>query len=441
MKAKKWMILLLILVMSLYAAGCDSAAEVYVQSVAELTGMGGIAPGDRFVGLVVSEHVAQIQKDGDRTIAELLVKEGDDVKEGDPLFSYDTDELQLNLDKQRLELEQLLATIDNCKSQIADLEKQSRWLSGTEKLEYTVQIQTLQVDLKEAELKVKSKETEIARSEEIMENATVTAPVTGRVQSVSEKGTDNMGNPLPYITIQQSGSYRIKGMLGELQRGGIIEGTRMRILSRTDDTVSWTGTVTLVDYENPSQGNSANSYYGTAADEMTAASRYPFYVALDSTEGLILGQHVYLELDTQEGSGSGLALDAAFVCYEEDGSAYVWAEDKGRLEKRTVTVGEEDPMTGTVSILEGLSLEDYIAFPDSGICAVGAPTTHEYVPDDEPDEEPAGEEIAEPVGEELAEPAGEEITAPAEEVAAEPAEEEITEPAEEVTAEPSGEVA
>ena len=378
MTVKKWISLLAALALLTSLAGCSSDGAIYVQSVESLTGIGGIAPGDRFAGLVVSEHVAEIRKDGDRRIAELLVKEGDDVKEGDSLFCYDTDELQLNLDKQRLEMQQLLATIDNHKAQINDLENQSRGLTGTEKLQYTVQIQSLQVDLKESELKIISKETEIQRSEEILEHAVVTAPVTGRIQSISENGTDNQGKPLPYITIQQSGSYRIKGMLGELQRGGIREGSRIRVLSRTDDTVSWAGTVSLVDYENPSQGDPNSMYYGTSADEMTAASRYPFYVELDSTEGLILGQHVYLELETQESDFTGPVIDMAFVCYEEDGSAYLWAESRGKLEKRAVTLGESDPMTGTVQILTGLTLEDYIAFPDEELCKSGAPTTHEY---------------------------------------------------------------
>ena len=64
-------------------AGCGSSGtEVYVQSVAELASLGGIAPGDRFAGIVVSENVAEIQKDGERTISELLIREGDDVTEG-----------------------------------------------------------------------------------------------------------------------------------------------------------------------------------------------------------------------------------------------------------------------------------------------------------------------------------------------------------------------
>ncbi len=383
MKGKKWICIALVgcLVLSMTACGSKEGA-VYVQSVEALAQLGGIAPGDRFAGLVVSENVAEIQKDGDRTISELLVREGDDVKEGDALFSYDTEELQLTLDKQKLELEQLKATIENLADQIEELEKDKKRVSASDKLQYTVEIQTLQVDKKEAELNVKTKEAEVARSEDILKNATVVSPVTGRVQSISENGTDNYGNPLPYITIQQSGSYRIKGILGELQRGGIMEGSRIRILSRTDESKVWLGTVSLVDYENPTQGNQ-NNYYGTNTDEMTAASKYPFYVELDTTEGLILGQHVYMELATEGEETTAPSISGAFICHEEDGSTYVWAENRGKLEKRAITVGEYNPMLDTYEILEGLTAEDYIAFPDGELCQEGAPTTHENVVEEE----------------------------------------------------------
>ena len=379
MKCKKYLSVLLILGLLLSAAGCGSKENaVYVQSVADLAGMGGIAPGDRFAGLVVSENVAQIQKDGDKTVAELLVREGDDVQEGDVLFSYDMDELQLALDKQLLEKEQLVASIENYKEQIQELEAQRKRVSQAKQLEYTIQIQSTQVDLKEAELNLKTKEAEIAHSQSILENVEVKAPVTGRVQSISESGTDNYGNPVAYITIQQSGAYRVKGMLGELQRGGIMEGSQMKIVSRTDEGQFWLGTVTLVDYENPSQGSQYDMYYGTSTDEMTAASKYPFYVELEDTEGLMLGQHVYLELYAEEGETAGVSGSSAFICYEEDGSAYVWAENRGKLEKRTVTLGEYNFMNDTMEVLEGLTEEDFLAFPDMELCQVGAPTTHDF---------------------------------------------------------------
>ena len=380
MNTKKWLAFALAALM-LCLTGCgESGTAVYVQSVAELSGMGGIAPGDRFAGIVVSENVAEVNRDSDKTIEELLVKAGDDVTEGQILFSYDTEQLQLTLDKQRLELEQLLATIENYKDQIADLEKQKKRVYASAQLQYTVQIQSLQVDLKEAELKLKAKEQEVAKSEDVLQNADVKAPVTGRVQAINENGTDQYGNPMAYITIQQSGSYRVKGTLGELQRGGIMEGTRMRIVSRTDESVFWLGTVTLVDYENPSQGNSNNMYIGMGGDEMASSSKYPFYIELDHTDGLILGQHVYLEVEKEEGEVSGIPISMAFICYDDEGLAYVWAEnDRDKLEKRLITLGTPNDMMGTVSVIEGLTETDYIAFPDGELCQEGASTTHEMV--------------------------------------------------------------
>ena len=372
---KKLLVLCLALSLVLTMAACaDSENAVYVQKVAELSNMGGIAPGDKFAGIVVSENIAEVQKDNQMAVAELLVREGDDVTEGQELFSYDTQQLQLSLDKQRLELEQARATIENYKSQIADLEK-DRNKASSNKLEYTIQIQSLQVDLKEAEIGIKAKENAVAQSEALLENSAVCAPVSGRVQSISESGMDNYGNPVAYITIQKTGSYRIKGTIGELQRGAIMEGTRLQVLSRTDGSC-WAGTVSLVDYESPTQENSNTMYYyGAGVNEMTTSSKYPFYVELDDTNGLILGQHVYLQMENQEEDAAGLSISSAFVAYEEDGSTYVWADKNGKLEKRTVEVGEYNMMNDTFEILSGLTEEDYIAFPDMELCVEGAATT------------------------------------------------------------------
>ena len=378
MKMKKWLAAAAAACLAVSLAGCSGGSAVYVQSVEALGNIGGIAPGDRFGGIVVSENVTEIEKDKDMSIDELFVKEGDDVTVGQELFSYDMDELQLTLDKQNLELDQLNASIENYKSQIATLEKERKSAGSSAKLQYTIEIQSMQLDLKEAELNVKAKETEVSRSEELLKNAVVVSPIQGRVQSISENGMDNYGNPLPYITIQQSGSYRVKGTINELQRGGITEGSRLTILSRTTEE-SWSGTVTLVDYENPTQENENSMYYGMSSDEMSSSSKYPFYVELETTDGLILGQHVYMELQAEESEASGVRISGAFLCYNEDGSTYVWAEDRGKLEKRTVVLGEYDPMQDLYQITEGLSMEDYIAFPDPELCVEGAPTTHDQV--------------------------------------------------------------
>ena len=371
---KKWIVLCLALAMVLSLAACGEAENaVYVQSVKDLMNMGGIAPGDKFPGIVVSENITEVNKDEQMVVQELFVREGDDVTEGQKLFAYDTQQMQLSLNKQQLELEQAEATIENYKEQIKELERDRN--NASNKLEYTIQIQSLEVDLQEAEINIKAKRDSVAQAEALLQNAVVFAPVDGRIQSISENGMDNYGNPLPYITIQKTGSYRIKGTLGELQRGAIMEGVRLEVLSRTDGSI-WAGTVSLIDYENPTQGNGNEMNYGMATDELTSSSKYPFYVELDSTEGLMLGQHVYLQLETQAAeTPAGPAISSAFIAYEEDGSTYVWADKNGKLEKRTVSLGEYNMTNDTYEILSGLTEDDFIAFPDLELCVEGAPTT------------------------------------------------------------------
>ena len=81
--------------------------------------------------------------------------------------------------------------------------------------------------------------------------------------------------------------------------------------------------------------------------------------------------------ESSKSNNAGPAISSAFICYNEDGFTYVWAENRGKLEKRTVTVGEYNMMNDTMEILEGLTESDYIAFPDPELCVVGAPTTRE----------------------------------------------------------------
>ena len=122
----------------------------------------------------------------------------------------------------------------------------------------------------------------------------------------------------------------------------------------------------------------------------------------------MLGQHVYLEVDGGEEQVTGLQLPTYFVCYDEDGSTYVWAEKDGKLEKRALVLGEMNMMLGTYAVVDGLTEKDYIAFPDDAVCAEGVPTTHdaskaieavEEIVDDLPMEEPMDMPVEEPVGE------------------------------------------
>lgn len=383
---KKWIAAAMSVIAALGLTACkqESGPAVYVQPVSEIVPAGSVGLNDRFAGMVVSEHVEEIQRDSDRKIDELYVRQGQEVRQGDTLFSYDSEALKLELEKEQLNLEQMKNEVSTLKTQIADLQREMKNASKDKQLEYKIQIQTYQADQKQKEYEITAKQKDIARLKETVANVNVIAPVDGLIQSINENGTDSNGNPAAYITILQSGAYRIKGTLNELNRGAISEGTVMRIISRQDPAQTWSGVVTSIDWDNASQGDPSSSYfygYGVS-DAMGTSSNYPFYVELDSNEGLILGQHVYMEL-ASAGTESGLMLPSYYILgLPEDGTdgtettddalAYVWAAGKkDKLEKRMLTLGEYDPITDCYPVLDGLTMEDKIAFPTEA-CHAGA---------------------------------------------------------------------
>ena len=112
---------------------------------------------------------------------------------------------------------------------------------------------------------------------------------------------------------------------------------------------------------------------------MTQSSKYPFYVALDSFDGLMMGQHVYIEISGESTMGAPAHTDGVWVYEfylemdpEDPQTAYVFVEKNGKIERRQVTLGEYDPEMTMYEITDGLTQEDRIAFPD-GIVQEGDP--------------------------------------------------------------------
>ena len=225
-----------------------------------------------------------------------------------------------------------------------------------------------------------------------MENTKVVAPKDGIIKTINENkstsSSDNNSNydnnnnnnnnssdstSNAYITIMAKGDYRIKATASELTVRSMSEGQSMIVRSRVDDS-TWTGKVTKIDLEHPDNGSS-NDYYGNSG---TTATKYPFYISLDSTDGLMLGQHVYVEADYGQGDvKEGLWLDEYYIMQEDDG-AFVWAENaKGYIEKRKVELGEYDENMMRYQILSGLTEDDYIAYPEERV-KEGMKVTHNY---------------------------------------------------------------
>lgn len=397
MKKQTAFLLLAALLTLALLAGCGSSkASVNVQSVAMITGYGTAGTFNTCAGVVVAQDEIKVERDTERKVAELKVTVGQEVKKGDVLFVYDMEEMKLTIEKAMLEIESLKNNITDFDSRVAQLEREKASAPASEQLSYTVQIQSLQADKKEAQYNLTVKEKELESLKATSESGEVLSPIDGKVQAINENGgTDNTtGQPLPYIALIQDGDYRVKGKINELNRSEFYEGARVVLRSRADSTKTWAGTISRIDQNNP-DSNKSSWYYGDS-DDTTNSSSYPFYVSLDSTDGLMLGQHVYIEQDAGQGeSADGLWLDASYLVGSEEEGFSVWAADKhDKLEKRSVRIGEFNAELNQYQITDGLTPEDYIAFPADDLEA-GAPVVKNDTAD-EPTDAPVDEPNMEP---------------------------------------------
>lgn len=379
MKKLTLIVTALALMLGICACGSDGAG-ISVQRADQLAAAG--QAGDRYAGMVVSENVVEIQRDSSKTVEELYVEVGQEVKAGDKLFSYDSDALELDLEKAQLEVEKMENEQADYTEQLAKLEKQlSRTSNSSTKVRLTLEINTLKTTMMENDYNLASRKQEIEKLQEMLQNVDITTPVDGTIRQIDEEGQTGV-----YIMVQQSGAYRVQGNINEMSMGGsLMPGARVKIYSRVSDQV-WMGTVEQIDTENPVQ-NENNMYYGPS-DNMTMTSTYPFYVTLDSVEGLLLGQHVYMEVEMQEQAMPGLWIPENFlteITTDEqtfEMSAKVWvAGSNGKLTQRTVSLGMQDYMTGCYEILSGLAPEDYVADPMNPGCESGAPVTYREAED------------------------------------------------------------
>lgn len=361
---------------------------VYVESVRSITGVS-LGASSRFMGIVESQETKAVQKDSSKKVKEIFVKEGDYVKEGDDLFSYDTTDMELTLEQLNLERTGIANTLDGLYTSLNEYTSARDSASDEDdKLSYTSNITSTNSQIKEEEYNLSAKDLEIKKQQESIDNCVVKSPMTGVVKKIASNATGGSDDDESYgpsadyssggqddgfITIIAEGNYRIKGITDEMNIYSFTSGTNVILRSRVDESTIWKGSVAKVDME-PNKKSSDDDYYGYGGE---SASNYNFYVNPENTDGMMLGQHLFIELDLGQGENKeGLHLASYYIMKEESGY-YVWkrAED-GTIVKTLITVGEYDEEQDSYEVTAGLSLDDYIAYPDDGIVDGCKTTTH-----------------------------------------------------------------
>ena len=363
----------------------EEKRSVYVTDIATLMGRSSTVA-DRYAGVVEPQSTVSVQLESGRRVSEVKVKEGDTVKQGQLLFEYDLSSIERSLQTAQLDLERLQSDAINYQNSIASLEKEKKKAKAENQLSYTIEIETNRMNLKKNEYDQKSKQAEIERLTNATTNTEVRSDIDGIIQKIDtskistgeEDDTisssleesyggydDGSGNNNAFITILSTGAYRVKGKVNELNRDQIIPGEPVIIRSRVDEDVTWRGTMGYIDTQSDNSNNTDSMYGGYGTDTQTSSTTYPFYVELNSSEGLMLGQHVYIEMDIgQDTQKEGLWLLEDYIADADTEEPFVWMAGSGnKLVKQKITVGEYDPYQMQYEILDGVTEDDYIAFP------------------------------------------------------------------------------
>ena len=217
-------------------------------------------------------------------------------------------------------------------------------------------IKDLEFDIKMAEAEYKITQTEVS-------DGNVYAQIDGEVVSVlTEEDAKLLQQPI--LKVSGGGGFFVEGSISELEKDNLVMGQEVTI-NDWNTGMTYTGTVTAMG-DFPSQNDGWNGMGNPNA------SYYPFTAFVDESADLQAGSYVSIQFSTS-GSEHGLYLQNPFV-RSEQGNFYVYVRnEKGKLEKRQVSVGKS--LWGSyMEILSGIGEEDLIAFPYGKDLKEGADT-------------------------------------------------------------------
>lgn len=200
------------------------------------------------------------------------------------------------------------------------------------------------LDIKEAQLKIQKVERQL-------QEETVKSTVNGIVKSVGDPAKGEIDGE-PFLIVESSGGVYIQGVVAEnvldkVQAGQILTGMGYESMMGFEAEV-----------KEVSPYPQDNYFMGSDRE----VSYYPFTAFIKDGTGLKANEMVSLDVPQGENSIQGIFISKQFV-RNKDGEDFVYKEGKnGKLEKQIVRTGQIF-YGEMVEIKDGITSEDYLAFP------------------------------------------------------------------------------
>ncbi|EJR48901.1 efflux transporter, RND family, MFP subunit [Bacillus cereus VD107] len=279
-------------------------------------------------------------------VKDIAVKEGQEVEKGTKLFSYDNEEI--NLQMKQAELDQKMADMryDQGKKKIDSLKKEIKKAKDggagkevTDKMDEQVselEMQQKTTDLEKEKGKLQKEELNKKQNE-----LTIYSNFAGVVQKLDKDAAQSSSQALggqgkAFLQVASKDPFQVQGTLTELQKSQIQKDQTFTVTAKANNKKKWTGKITEVS-EFPTSAEMAQSAgLGEATQNM---SQYTYKASLDSQDGLSPGYHVSLQVNLE--NKTMIAVPSKSIV-EKGEDAFVYIEDKGKLRKQNVKKGSTD---------------------------------------------------------------------------------------------------
>ncbi|MGG0731321.1 efflux RND transporter periplasmic adaptor subunit [Bacillus paramycoides] len=277
-------------------------------------------------------------------VKDIAVKEGQEVEKGTKLFSYDNEEI--NLQVKQAELDQKMADmrydqgkkkIDSLKDEIKKAKDSGAGKEVTDPMEE--QVSELEMAQKTTELEKEKGKLQKEELSKKQKELTIYSNFTGVVQKLDKDAAQSSSQALggqgkAFLQVASKDPFQVQGTLTELQKSQIQKDQTFTVTAKANNKKKWTGKITEVS-EFPTSAEMAQAV-GEGTQNM---SQYTYKASLDSQDGLSPGYHVSLQVNLE--NKTMIAVPSKSIVEEGD-DAFVYIEEKGKLHKQNVKKGAND---------------------------------------------------------------------------------------------------
>ncbi|WP_071395221.1 efflux RND transporter periplasmic adaptor subunit [Bacillus tuaregi] len=294
-------------------------------------------------------------------LQEILVQEGQQVKKDDPIARLSNNQLQLEVEQNKLAVESGYLKINQLQKQEKGLDKQKEEMAkeiGEKKAteELSPQYNQLDVDLKMANLDVRQLLLQKESLEKRVQELEIKSKIDGTVLSINEVAGASINGQEPFIQIGSIDGMVAKGVLSEYDTLKVATGQKVYLSSDAVPNEKWEGEITNI-------GVLPVSYSSLSGQGETQAVQYPVTISITS-ESIALkpGFQVIMEIETEKKKSLVVSEEAI----QDDGNPYVYVLDGNIARRQDIKMGITSG--GKIEIVKGLKAKQQIILdPSEGI--------------------------------------------------------------------------